>query len=269
MALKITDDTVKAIIKKRPENSHKGTFGTLQLFCGSKNMSGAPYLAASGALRCGVGLLYVSAKGKLRRVLQSRLAEPVFCKLKISPRATAFVVGCGSGKNAKHVKKVLSQSKPAVIDADAITWLSKHKKYLIKKRCETVLTPHEAEMSRLTGKDVSFISQNRELCAAEAAKEFCSVILLKGHETVIALPSGEILINTTGNSGLAKGGSGDVLAGMIGSFLAQGYSAKDAATAAVWIHGKAADILASDVSKHGILPSEIPFAAARLLARFE
>ena len=269
MALKITEDTVRAIIKKRPEVSHKGTFGTLQLFCGSKNMPGAPYLAASGALRCGVGLLYISATGKLKRILQSRLAESVFCGMKISPRATAFVVGCGSGDNAKYVKKILSQPKPAVIDADAITWLSKHKKHLFKKRCAAVLTPHEAEMSRLTGRDISFISKNRELCASDAAKEFNSVVVLKGHETVIAFPSGETLVNTTGNSGLAKGGSGDVLAGMIGSFLAQGYSPEDSASLAVWLHGKAADELAADISKHGFLPSEIPYAAAKILARFE
>lgn len=269
MALKITEDTVRSILKPRPEISHKGTFGTLQLFCGSKNMSGAPYLAAAGALRCGTGLVYISAKGKLKRILQSKLAEPVFYKTKISSRATAFVCGCGSAKNAKIAKKILLQPKPAVIDADAITFLSKHKKLFSKKRCETVLTPHEAEMSRLTGKDISFISSNREICALEAAKEYDSVVVLKGHNTVVAAPSGEIYINTTGNSGLAKGGSGDVLAGMIGSFLAQGYSPCEAACAAVFIHGKAGDILAEKISAHGLLPSEIPLCAAELLSEFE
>ncbi len=269
MALKITEETVRGILKPRPEISHKGTFGTLQLFCGSKNMTGAPYLAASGALRCGAGLVYISAKGRLKRILQSKLSEPVFCKMKISSRATALLCGCGSAKNAKIAKKILLQSMPSVIDADAITYLSKHKTLFQKKRCKTVLTPHEAEMSRLTGKDIPFISSNRELCACEAAKEFDSVVVLKGHNTVIAAPSGEIYVNTTGNSGLAKGGSGDVLAGMIGSFLAQGYSPLDAAVVSVFLHGKAGDILAEKISLHGLLPSEIPLAAAELLAEFE
>ena len=269
MARVINEETVKAVIKARPENSHKGTFGALQLLCGSKNMTGAPYLAASGALRCGVGLVYVSAAGSLKRVLQSKLAEPVFCGMKLSPRATAFIAGCGSGKNAWRVKKLLLQTKPVVVDADAINYLSKRVSLLKKKRCETVLTPHEAEMSRLTGKDIVYISSNRELCAAEAAKEFDSTVVLKGHETVVAAPSGEIFINTTGNSGLSKGGSGDVLAGMIGAFLAQGYSPRDAAVAAVWLHGKAADNLSEKISKHGLLPSEIPAEVAAVLSDFE
>jgi NAD(P)H-hydrate epimerase len=269
MALKITYETVKSLIKPRPENSHKGTFGTLQLFCGSKNMTGAPYLAACGALRCGTGLLYISAKGKLKRILQAKLAEPVFCKMRISPRSTAFVAGCGLGKKAKYVKKILSQSKPAVIDADAINYLAKHKKLLIKKRCEAILTPHVAEMSRLTGKDADMIESDREACAAMAAAQFNCTVVLKGHETVIALPSGETFINTTGNSGLSKGGSGDVLAGMAGAFLAQGYSTRDAAIISVWLHGMAADNLKKNVSKHGLLPSEIPLEAAKILSEFE
>ena len=269
MALRIDENLIKTIIKKRPENSHKGTFGALQFFCGSKHMTGAPFLAITGALRCGVGLVYVSAKGSLRKVLQSRLSEPVFCGKKLSERATAFVVGCGSAKKAKRVKKLLKQNKPTVVDADAINWLSKHKKLLYSKICDIVLTPHEMEMSRLTGKDIAFIGQNRELCAVEAAKEFDATVVLKGNETVITTPDGDVFINTTGNSGLSKGGSGDVLAGMIGAFLAQGYTAKEAAVVAVWLHGKAADELAEEISKHGLLPSELPSKAAKILKQFE
>ena len=257
------------MIKKRPQDSHKGTFGALQFFCGSTNMTGAPFLAITGALRCGVGLVYVSAKGSLRKVLQTRLAEPVFYGHSLSERATAFVVGCGSANNAKAAKKLLKQEKPTVIDADAINWLSKNKELLKTKKCPTILTPHAMEMSRLTGKSVDFINKNRELVASEAAKEFGSFVVLKGHETVIATPDGNIYINTTGNSGLSKGGSGDVLAGMIGAFLAQGYSPESAAVIAVWLHGKAADELSQEISEHGLLPSEIPLQAAKILKRFE
>lgn len=269
MAVRTDEKTVKELIKKRPQNSNKGTFGTLQFFCGSKNMTGAPFLAVTGALRCGAGLAIVSARGKLKKILQSRLSEPVFSKIKISGRATAFAIGCGSGENARFVRKILKQNRPSVIDADAINYLSRHRKLLKNKNCETVLTPHEMEMSRLTGMEISYISKNREKCAAEAAAEFDSTIVLKGHETVIATPSGEIFINTTGNSGLSKGGSGDVLTGMIGSFLAQGYSTRDAALIAVWIHGKAADNLAGRISEHGLLPSDIPLEAAMILQTFE
>ena len=125
------------------------------------------------------------------------------------------------------------------------------------------------EMSRLTGKSVDFINKNRELVASEAAKEFGSVVVLKGHETVIATPDSKIYIHTTGNSGLSKGGSGDVLAGMIGAFLAQGYSPENAAVIAVWLHGKAADELSQEISEHGLLPSEIPLQTAKILKRFE
>lgn len=269
MAIKTDEITIKELIRKRPQDSHKGIFGTLQFFCGSKNMTGAPYLAVTGALRCGVGLVYISAKGFLKKTLQARLSEPVFCGMKISDRATAFVVGCGSGKNARHVKSVLKQYKPAVIDADAINYISRRKELLKTKSCDTVLTPHIMEMSRLTGKDPVYISENREVCAAEAAKEFGSTVVLKGHETLIAAPSGEVFVNTTGNSGLSKGGSGDVLAGMIGSFLAQGYSTRDAAVISVWLHGRAADILADRISEHGLLPSEIPYVVAEILHDFE
>ena len=269
MALRTDENLIRNVIKKRSENSHKGTFGALQFYCGSKHMTGAPFLAITGALHCGVGLVYVSAKRSLRKILQTRLSEPVFCKMKISKRATAFVVGCGSAKKAKRVKKLLKQTKPTVIDADAINYLSKHKKKLLKKKCDVILTPHEMEMSRLTGKDVAFISQNRELCAVQAAKEFDATVVLKGHETVIATPDGKVYINTTGNSGLAKGGSGDVLAGMTGAFLAQGYTPENAAVIAVWLHGKAADELAEEISMHGILPSMIPLQAAKILKRFE
>ena len=254
------------MIKKRPQDSHKGTFGALQFFCGSTHMTGAPYLAITGALRCGVGLVYVSAKGPLRRVLQTRLSEPVFYGMSVSERATAFVVGCGSAKNAKVAEKLLKQNKPTVVDADAINWLSKHRNLLKTKRCQTVLTPHVMEMSRLTGKTAEFISKNREAVASEAAKEFDSVIVLKGHETVIATPDGEVFINTTGNSGVSKGGSGDVWAGITGAFLAQGYSPKEAAVIAVWLHGKAGDELAEEISEHGLLPSEIPLRAAKIYA---
>ena len=271
--IEITESLVSGLIKKREQFSHKGTFGTLQLFCGSKNMPGAAFLAASGALRCGVGLVYISTDRCVRQTLQTRLSEAVYTDKRIAQRATAFLSGCGSAYNAKFIKKLLLQEKPVVIDADSLTYLSKNMHILGGKHCRAIITPHAAEMSRLTGKSVEEIERSeasRAETALDFAKKYSLTVLLKGHRTLIATEDGKLFVNTSGNSGLAKGGSGDVLAGMIGAFAAQGYSAEDSCKIAAWLHGKAAESLTADVfSQHGMLPSDIPSEAAKILRKFE
>lgn len=265
----ITEKTVGKIIKKRPQHSHKGTFGGVQLVCGSEMMTGAAVLAAEAALRCGTGLVYIESDGYVRRILQTVLPEPVYVKHGTVTKATAYVAGCGLGKKAGRVKDVLATGKPLVIDADSVTYISRHPNIMKRKHGMAVLTPHPLEMAKLCGMTLAEIESDRLGAALKAAERFGSVIILKGSNTVIACPDGRVFINTTGNSGLSKGGSGDVLSGMTGSFLAQGYEAWESAVTAVYLHGKAADELSETVSEHGLLPSDIPRKVAELLRVYE
>ena len=253
----------------RPEDSHKGTFGTLTMLCGSPTMTGAAILSALGALRSGVGLLQVAVPESVMPILQARLPEPVWLTPEQLPdrRATAFLCGPGLGRTQderlEHLLPIIRV--PAVYDADCINFLAKHKDVLNRLSSPFVLTPHEMEFSRLTGRTTDEIHTNREAFASEAAKQFGCTIVLKGHRTVVASPDGDVFVNTSGCSALAKGGSGDVLAGVIGSLLAQGYSPTDAACISVYVHGLVGERLAKTFGLHGVLPSDLPAEIGRIL----
>lgn len=253
----------------RPEDSHKGSFGTLTMLCGCDNMPGAAYLAAMGALRSGVGLLMAAAEGCLRTVLQTRLAEPVWISSESLPHpsATAFLCGCGLGRTRDDLLRELLPriTVPAVYDADCINFLSLHKDVLDELSLPFVLTPHPMEFSRLTGIPVEKIQPNREEVAREFACKHRCVLVLKGHRTVVASPEGEVFVNTSGCSALAKGGSGDVLAGVIASLIAQGHSCLEAACLGVYAHGLAGERLAERQGTRGVLPSELPEEIGRIL----
>lgn len=265
----IKDSLIRKLIKSRPENSHKGTFGKVQLVCGSKMMTGAAVLAAKGALRSGVGLVYIESGSYVRKRLQTQLSEPVYVKKKRKTKAGAYVIGCGLGKRSKRLKKLIKQEKSMVVDADALSYLAKHPRIIKKKHCEIILTPHPLELARLCNTTVDIVESDRIKAALVSASDFNSTVVLKGHYTIIATPNGEVYINTTGNSGLAKGGSGDVLSGLIGSLLAQGYSTKESAILGVYLHGKAADNLKIKISEAGMLPSDIPEEIGVLLKNYE
>lgn len=257
----------------RPADSHKGTFGTLVALCGSRNMPGAAYLAACGALRSGVGLLKIAAGPELTRILQTRLAEPVWMDPASLPDphamafATAFLCGCGIGREHDALLgDLLPQIHvPAVYDADCINYFSAHKDEMDRLSGPYVLTPHPAEFSRLTGLSVAEIQQNRAEIAASFAKVHGCVLVLKGKNTVVASPDGKVGINTSGSDALAKGGSGDVLAGVIASLLAQGHDGFTAATIGVYVHGLAGERLAERYGAHGALPSNLPVEIGRIL----
>lgn len=254
------DGRVLLSVKKRKQNSNKGTFGSLQVVCGTKKMAGSAVLCCSGALRSGVGLVYAASDGKTRKIIQAHLAEPVFVgrKKKIK-KADAFVVGCGLGKKGRVIKKYLKRKRPCVIDADALNYLAKHTNKLKKLRPDCVLTPHPAEMARLCGCSVAKIEADRFGAVRDFAVKYNTTVLLKGNRTLISDPQGNVYVNMSGNSALAKGGSGDVLAGVIGSLLAQGYDAVTAARLGAYIHGNAAEILtANGNSEAGALPSDLP-----------
>ncbi len=264
----IDGDVLKTLLPRR-EDSHKGSFGRLAMLCGCDDMPGAAYLAAVGALRSGVGLLEVAAEGQLRTVLQCRLGEPVWKDLDAlpSPSATAFLCGCGLGRTRDEELRTLLPkiTVPAVYDADCINFFALHMDVLDELVSPYVLTPHPMEFSRLTGLPVEEIQGNREALASDFAKKHRCVLVLKGHKTVVATPEGEILVNTSGCNALAKGGSGDVLAGVIASLLAQGHSCKDAACIGVYAHGLAGEILGKQYGMRGVLPSDLPPVIGRIL----
>lgn len=264
---------IRSLIRPRPENSHKGTFGTLLNVCGSKRMTGAAILSAMGALRCGVGLLTLALPKAIIPIIQSRLPEPIYTERKGPVKANAVLVGCGLGNDPKALRFALDLGKPTVLDADALNILADRPELfrevlLAHPKTEYIFTPHPAEFARLMHTSVSRIEMDRLGTVRKFLQSYPVTLVLKGHHTIVA-SGNRIFLNLNGNTGLSKGGSGDVLAGMIASFLAQGYPAADAAVCGVYLHGAAADQLKKIYSEHGMLPSDLPEAAAKLLKEFE
>lgn len=253
-------------VKKRPEEGHKGTFGTLQAVCGSADMPGAGILAAMGALRSGVGLVQLATDDKAKAVQQMHLTEPVWVTpAKISPRATAVLYGCGLGNNQPYLERYLLCDLPLVLDADGLNALAGRAEWLKQRKAPTVITPHPGEFARLCGKTVAEVERDRFTLAQNFAMEYGVTVVLKGQFTLIARPNGRIDVNQTGNTALSKGGSGDVLAGVIGSLLAQGYEAEQAATLGAMVHGLAAEYLCKTTAEEAVLPSDLPPVIGKIL----
>lgn len=252
---------IKQIIKKRLPNSHKGNFGHALLIAGSTNKIGAAIIATKACWRSGVGLVTVSIPKKERVSIFTSIPEAMiaFRKQKIDYSIyNATATGPGLGTNEKSIKLVKNllenTSQPIVLDADALNILAKHKDWLQQLPKNAILTPHPKEFDRLFGYHIS--KEEREQIAFQKAKELNCIIVLKGHETIIT--NGEqIFKNTTGNAGLAKGGSGDALTGIILAFLAQGYEPIHAAKLAVFIHGLSADITLQTQSEESMLITDI------------
>ncbi|MGN1093002.1 MAG: NAD(P)H-hydrate dehydratase, partial [Monoglobaceae bacterium] len=166
--------------------------------------------------------------------------------------------GLGRSKDLELVvKEMLKCDVPCVIDADGLNVISNDVDMLKEKNCRAILTPHPGEMSRLTSLSITEIEENREDIALEFAEKYDVTLLLKGHNTVIVSPDGRVKINTTGNSGMASGGMGDVLTGVIASFVGQGLSCFDAAVLGAYLHGKAGDIAANEVGEFGLIASDV------------
>ncbi len=269
---------VKKAIPKRPGDANKGTMGTLLSICGSYGMVGAAILAGKAALRCGVGLEKNALPKSVYPIAAQSILESVYFPLeetaegKISfcnadfllnqaAKSTAVLIGCGLSvcdDTKKLVQSFIENcEKPMVLDADALNCISENPEILKKRRAETIITPHPGEMARLCGSTAERVNQSRAETAAGFAEKYGVVTVLKGSGTIIASPGGRILLNTTGNSGMATGGSGDVLAGMTAALLAQGKSAFECAAAAVYLHGLAGDLAAEQLGKISVLPSDI------------
>ncbi len=275
------DEYIKSIIPKRHANSHKGSFGKLVLFCGSPSMTGAAYLSCMGALRTGCGLANIISDDYTISVLQQKLNEPIFSRvdietekglealLQLSDTSNAVLCGCGLGNNENTKNAVFQLIKnadtPILIDADGINALCSNINILKEAKHTPVITPHPAEFARLIGKTANEVQSDRINLAMSFAKEYGCVVVLKGASTVIASPDGKLAVNISGNPGLAKGGSGDVLAGICASLLCQGINAFDAAVCGVYLHARAADVLKERIGEYGLLPSDLPLEVAKLL----
>lgn len=267
----------KPQIIKRPQNSHKGTFGTAALFCGSYGMCGAEILASRAALRSGVGIVKALVCDKNYSAFTSSVPEAVTIPvattqdgapmvydrtiLSVLSSSNALLIGCGLGRSDESKKLVLRTLEktqiPTVVDADGINALQGGIDIIRKITVPVVLTPHPAEMARFCDTTTDVIEANRVKFAKKFAVENNCYIVLKGSNTIVATPNGQIFFNTTGNDGLSTGGSGDVLSGMIVSRLAQGYKPLDAVLNSVYLHGAVADMLSKSISTRAILPGDI------------
>lgn len=275
----ITGAFVRRSLPRRDPEGHKGTFGKVLCVCGSVGYTGAPIFAGRGAVRTGSGLVFLAVPESVWPVaaVKSDEAMPfpmpeaegrlsLLAEEPIRRRAEscdAVLIGCGLGRGWQTdalVRNLLTIEKPLVLDADGLNVLSGREELLQKRAAPTILTPHEGEFLRLGGG----LSAGREAAAAAFSEKYGVYLVLKGHRTVVAAPDGRLAVNGTGNSGMAKGGSGDVLAGMILSLLGQGCEAFEACCAAVWLHGRAGDLAAADKGERGMTPTDlleqIPYA---------
>ena len=275
----ITGAFVRRSRPRRDPEGHKGTFGKVLCVCGSVGYTGAPIFAGRGAVRTGSGLVFLAVPESVWPVaaVKSDEAMPfpvpeaegrlsLLAEEPIRRRAEscdAVLIGCGLGRGWQTdalVRKLLTIEKPLVLDADGLNALSGREELLQKRAAPTILTPQEGEFLRLGGG----LSAGREAAAAAFSEKYGVYLVLKGHRTVVAAPDGRLAVNGTGNSGMAKGGSGDVLAGMILSLLGQGCEAFAACCAGVWLHGRAGDLAAADKGERGMTPTDlleqIPYA---------
>lgn len=262
------------ILRKLPERydyAHKGNFGRLLCVCGSFGMTGACELAATAALKSGAGLITAAAPYDASKVLASKFTEIMTMSLSENADDAAdeilgfnkdvVLLGCGIGRSeyAKRLAdRVISRcEKPMVIDADGINALLENINLLRQRSAPAVLTPHIVEFSRLLGISADEVMEDRINLALRFAKENKCVLVLKSADTVVALPDGKFYILSGGNSGMAKGGSGDVLAGLCASLMAQGASAEDAACVSVYLHSAAGFYAKADLGEYSMTAKDI------------
>ncbi|RTL13955.1 MAG: NAD(P)H-hydrate dehydratase [Flavobacteriaceae bacterium] len=258
--LKIDLNCIKNIYKKRQCDSHKGTHGHALLIAGSTNKMGAAIIASKACLRSGVGLLTVAFYPENKSVLFNSIPEAMYVNTCVMNDLSPYnTIGIGPGIGVdeislQYIYELYENKLPVVFDADALNIISKYKIDWKHFNFPFVLTPHPKEFDRLFGEHHS--ESERRNTAIQKAKELNCVIVLKGHKTFITNGI-QNFENTTGNSGLAKGGSGDALTGMITSFLAQGYTTLEAAKLGVYLHGLAADITLQTLSEESMLITDV------------
>lgn len=267
----------KPLLTKRKKSSHKGTFGTLLAITGSYGMAGAAIMCGRAAQRTGAGLVNMALPKSIYPIVAGKLIEAVFTPLEesengiisannceklvsLSNKSSAVVIGCGLGHN-EDTEKIIAEilkitTSPIIIDADGINSIIPHIDLLRTSNAPVILTPHPGEMARLMNCSVSEIQENRAKTAVEFAKKYNVILVLKGANTLIS--DGEkLLVNMSGNAGMARGGSGDVLAGIIASLAARGIEPLRAAACGVYVHGLAGDRTAERLSPETMLPTDM------------
>ena len=279
-AVELTYEQVLSILPDRKADSHKGHYGKLLLLCGSRGFTGAAALAAMGALRAGAGLVYLGVPESIYAIEAVKLTEAIVFPLpekdgKLSLQAIpvirkylknmdAVLIGCGLGQSVgtKGVLETVLQEfqRSVVVDADGITMLADAMELIKQRTAPTVLTPHEGEFQRLG----YALEQPRIAGAMDFAQQWNCILVRKGHNTVITDGSG-CFTNPTGNPGMAVGGSGDVLAGIITALLGQGIAPLEAAACGAWIHGAAGDACAKEIGQYGMLPSDMLAKISRFM----
>ena len=278
---RIDKNTVRATVRKRPADSDKSSVGSLIALCGCYGMAGAAIMSAKSALRSGIGLLKLCVPESIYPIMASAVPEAVFIPYKNindisfsekSRYCGAVLAGCGLGLSedaGRAVRTLLEQSEiPLILDADAINIIANEPELLKQAHTAVTLTPHEREFSRLSGKSVEHIRSNREELALGFAREYGVNVVLKGHKTVCASADGELWYNDlAGNPGMAVGGSGDVLAGIIASLTAQGFDPFMSACSGVYIHAVAGDIAAERFGEISMLPTDIIDCLPEVFAR--
>lgn len=275
--LERSDEMLK-LLPKRKSDTHKGTYGRVGIIGGSRGMTGAPYLSSQAALRVGAGLVYTIVPKSLETIMCIKLTEVIvksiedkgkghFVKESIievlgtTKDMDVIAIGPGLGIDIERIyflEEIIKSSKiPMVIDADGINCISHNPNILLNSKKDIIITPHPGEMARLLKKSIKEIQGNREYYAKYAAKKYNIYVVLKGHNTIVASPNGEIYVNNTGNPGMATAGSGDLLTGIILGLWGQGLSSFDAAKLGVYFHGIAGDLACEDKGEYGVIATDI------------
>jgi NAD(P)H-hydrate epimerase len=271
------NDAIKSF-PKRAANAHKGAFGHLLVLAGSAGYSGAAYLTSQAAALSGSGLVTLAIGKSLYPIMAAKLTEVMarpFFETKdyslsllaekelvaFAEKCSALAIGPGISRNKETealVRNLIGQlDKPIALDADGINAFVGHLDLLKNTKAKLVLTPHSGEMARLMGKDVSEVDNARKDVALAFANEYNTVLVLKGHNTVVAAPGGDLYINETGNVGMATGGTGDILTGMIASFIGQGVTPFTAAVLGVHFHGLAGDLAAKEKGQLSLIATDL------------
>ena len=274
----LTPEMVTAAFKPRPSDAHKGTTGHILVVSGSPGKTGAAAMTAMSAMRAGAGLVTLAIPESLNPVLETQVLEAMTYPLPETENGIigesslnkimdlisgkkCLAIGPGLGKAAetkKLVHRIIKENPVTiVIDADGLNNLVGSTEILKKAKAPVIITPHPGEMARLMDSTAGSIQKDRINCAREFAQEFNVHVVLKGARTIIAHPDGNIFINPTGNPGMASGGMGDILTGIIAGLVAQGYSPESATHVGVYLHGAAADTLAKEIGPFGYLATEV------------
>ncbi len=286
----ITEELVRTCFRPRPLDSHKGTFGRVLLIVGRYGMAGAAILSARAALRSGAGLVTVALPQSIYPIVAAAVPEAVFLPLaetddgqlaadaiaaltENATRANAVVLGCGLGCSDTVTMLIRTLCRrvtcPLILDADGINAITPHILVEETTSAPLILTPHAGEMARLLDASVDEVQRHREEIARRFADDYGVTLVLKGYHTLVTSPTRPLMQNETGNAGMATGGSGDVLAGLIGGLAAQGMEPYYAAMCGVYIHGAAGDRAAARLSQHAMLPSDMLEELGALFLQFE